>query len=60
MSKPHINYVVARSHRGRQMRQAKGARLATPDEQIPADIREHNARIDAERVAKKLAKKEPK
>jgi hypothetical protein len=42
--------ITSYSKRGRQMTQAKGARIAD-DSQIPPAIREHNAAIEAKRAA---------
>lgn len=43
-------YVHSRSRRGRQITQAKGARIAD-DSAIPAAVREHNAAVEARRQA---------
>jgi hypothetical protein len=54
--KRHIHYVAAESHRGRQLAQAKGARIAT-DIGIPADTLEHNRKIEEARAAELAARK---
>jgi hypothetical protein len=54
---PGLQRVTADSRAGRAMAQAPGARIATPDDMLPPDIREHNRRVDEAKALKKSRKK---
>lgn len=54
--KRHIHYVPAESFRGRQLAQAKGARIAD-DIGIPVATLEHNRKIEEARATELAARK---